>query len=101
MVCTRGAHFASVDALPSASLAVFFLTGALLRSWWMLPLLFGIAALRDLIGLALGSSSDWCMSPAYWALALPAPCRGVAGGCLRCSYGAKPGVVSPRRCGRC
>ncbi len=70
MVCTRGAHFASVDALPSASWAVFFLTGALLRPLWMLPLLLGIAALLDLIGLASGSSSDWCMSPAYWALAL-------------------------------
>ncbi|USJ02887.1 hypothetical protein MUG10_15885 [Xanthomonas prunicola] len=70
MVCTRGEHFVSVDALPSASWAVFFLAGALLRPLWMLPLLFGIAALLDLIGLASGSSSDWCMSSAYWALAL-------------------------------
>lgn len=36
----------------------------------MLPLLFGIASLLDLIGLASGSVSDWCLSPAYWALAL-------------------------------
>ncbi|OAX86144.1 hypothetical protein A7D16_04390 [Xanthomonas nasturtii] len=70
MVCTRGEHFASVDALPSASSAVFFLAGALLRPLWMLPLLFGIASLLDLIGLASGSVSDWCLSPAYWALAL-------------------------------
>lgn len=44
MVCTRGEHVASVGALPSASWAVFFLAGALLRPPWMLPLLFGSAA---------------------------------------------------------
>ncbi|MBV6871358.1 hypothetical protein ACCQ23_17365 [Xanthomonas axonopodis pv. phyllanthi] len=70
MVCARGEHFANVDALPTASWAVFFLAGALLRPLWMLPLLFGIVSLLDLIGLASGSSSDWCLSPAYWALAL-------------------------------
>ncbi|KPL47536.1 hypothetical protein XAXN_19275 [Xanthomonas axonopodis] len=70
MVCACGEHFANVDALPTASWAVFFLAGALLRPLWMLPLLFGIVSLLDLIGLASGSSSDWCMSPAYWALAL-------------------------------
>ncbi|ATB59297.1 conserved membrane hypothetical protein [Xanthomonas citri pv. fuscans] len=70
MVCARGEHVANVDALPTASWAVFFLAGALLRPLWMLPLLFGIVSLLDLIGLASGSSSDWCLSPAYWALAL-------------------------------
>ncbi|MEN9118494.1 hypothetical protein [Xanthomonas euvesicatoria] len=70
MVCARGEHFANVDALPTASWAVFFLAGALLRPLWMLPLLFGIVSLLDLIGLASGSSSDWCLSPAYWTLAL-------------------------------
>ncbi|MBO9789967.1 hypothetical protein [Xanthomonas phaseoli] len=70
MVCARGEHFAHADALPTASWAVFFLAGALLRPLWMLPLLFGIVSLLDLIGLASGSSSDWCLSPAYWALAL-------------------------------
>ncbi|OQP85473.1 hypothetical protein IA54_001505 [Xanthomonas phaseoli pv. syngonii LMG 9055] len=70
MVCARGEHFANADALPTASWAVFFLAGALLGPLWMLPLLFGIVSLLDLIGLASGSSSDWCLSPAYWALAL-------------------------------
>ncbi|MFO3703593.1 hypothetical protein ACI6Q5_01085 [Xanthomonas codiaei] len=70
MVCTRGQHLASVDVLPSASWAVFFLAGALLRPVWMLPLLFGLASALDLIGLASGSIDDWCLSPAYWALAL-------------------------------
>lgn len=70
MVCTRGQHVASLDGLPSASWAVFFLAGALLRPVWMLPLLFGLASALDLAGMAAGSLSDWCVSPAYWTLAL-------------------------------
>ncbi len=70
MVCTRGQHFASVDALPSASWAVFFLAGALLRPGWAFPALFVLASLLDLGSLALGRITDWCLSPAYWALAL-------------------------------
>lgn len=70
MVCTRGQHVASLDGLPSASWAVFFLAGALLRPVWMLPLLFALASALDLAGMAAGSISDWCVSPVYWALAL-------------------------------
>ncbi|ALS96564.1 hypothetical protein [Xanthomonas oryzae] len=97
MVCTRGAHFASVHALPSASWAVFFLTGALLRPRWMLPLLFGIAALLDLIGLASGSSSHWRMSPAYWALALAYAVSWCGGRlcALQLRHQARRGVTAP------
>lgn len=70
MVCTRGQHFASVDALPSASWAVFFLVGALLRPVWALPLFFALSTALDLLSLASGTISDWCLSPAYWALAV-------------------------------
>lgn len=70
MVCTRGQHFATVDALPSASGAVFFLAGALLRPAWLFPALFVLSSLLDLASLALGRVTDWCLSPAYWALAL-------------------------------
>ncbi|KAB7772321.1 hypothetical protein CKY51_01565 [Xanthomonas maliensis] len=70
MVCTRGQHLAGIDGLPSASWAVFFLAGALLRPAWVLPLLFALASALDLLGLASGSIGDWCLSPAYWALAL-------------------------------
>ncbi|MDG2525815.1 hypothetical protein P6166_10670 [Stenotrophomonas sp. HITSZ_GD] len=70
MICTRGQHFASVDALPSASWAVFFLAGALLRPMWTLPLFFVLSSALDLGSLAAGTISDWCVSPAYWALAL-------------------------------
>ena len=68
MICTRGQHFASVDALPSASWAVFFLVGALLRPVWALPLFFALSTSLDLLSLVSGTISDWCLSPAYWAL---------------------------------
>ena len=71
MLCTRGQHFASVHALPSASWAVFFLAGALLRTRWMFAGLFALASLLDWGSYAAGTISDWCLSPAYWAL-LPA-----------------------------
>lgn len=70
MICTRGQHFASVDALPSASWTVFFLVGALLRPVWALPLFFALSTSLDLLSLASGTISDWCLSPAYWALAV-------------------------------
>ncbi|HEY0335147.1 MAG TPA: hypothetical protein VGC74_15805 [Stenotrophomonas sp.] len=69
MICTRGQHFASVDALPSASWAVFFLAGALLRPMWALPAFFLLSSALDIGSLAAGTITDWCVSPAYWALA--------------------------------
>lgn len=69
MIATRGQHFASVDALPSASWAVFFLAGALLSPMWALPAFFVLASLLDFASLASGTITDWCLSPAYWALA--------------------------------
>ncbi|GAB3334871.1 hypothetical protein [Marilutibacter aestuarii] len=70
MVATRGQHFASVDALPSASWAIFFLAGALLRPMWTLPAFFVLSTVLDLGSYAAGTITDWCLSPAYWALAL-------------------------------
>lgn len=69
MIATRGQHFASVDALPSASWAVFFLAGVLLRPMWALPAFFVLSSLLDFASLAGGTITDWCLSPAYWALA--------------------------------
>jgi hypothetical protein len=71
MACTRGNHFASIHALPSASWAVFFLAGAMLGRWWMYALYFALASLLDFGSLAAGTITDWCLSPAYWVL-LPA-----------------------------
>ncbi len=70
MICTRGQHFASVNALPSASWAVFFLAGAMLRPMWALPAFFVLSSLLDFASLASGTITDWCLSPAYWAVAL-------------------------------
>ncbi|GHA80618.1 hypothetical protein [Cognatilysobacter bugurensis] len=71
MAATRGQHFASIDALPSASWAVFFLAGALLPSRWGFAAFFALATVLDISGLAAGTVADWCMSPAYWVM-LPA-----------------------------
>ena len=67
MAMTRGQHFASVN-LPSASWAVFFLAGVLLRPKWIFAVLFLEASLLDFAAIQWAGVSDWCMSPAYWAL---------------------------------
>jgi hypothetical protein len=71
MVVTRGHHFASVSALPSASWAVFFLAGFYLTSRWMFPALLGLAAALDFSAIVWGGVSSFCVSPAYGFL-LPA-----------------------------
>jgi len=68
MLCTRGQHFVAVHALPSASWAVFFLAGALVRTRWLPVGLFALASALDFGSYAAGTISDWCLSPAYWAL---------------------------------
>lgn len=68
MALSRGQHFASVDALPSASWAVFFLAGVLVAPRWTFIALFAEASLLDIASLSNGTISQWCMSPAYWAL---------------------------------
>ncbi|WP_339463535.1 hypothetical protein [Pseudomonas sp. EA_105y_Pfl2_R69] len=70
MAMTRGQHFATVN-LPSASWAVFFLAGVLLRPRWVFPALFIEASLLDFAAVQWSGISDWCLSPAYWML-LPA-----------------------------
>jgi len=49
LAMTRGQHFASVN-LPSASWAVFFLAGVLVRPKWVFPALFLEASLLDFAG---------------------------------------------------
>lgn len=71
MIITRGHHFASVDALPSASWAVFFLAGLYLsRAVWF-PVLFLLAAALDFAAVTWGGVSNYCVSPAY-AFLVPA-----------------------------
>lgn len=71
MITTRGSHFASIEALPSASWAVFFLAGVFLRSPAYFVGLFALGSSIDFALLESGTVSSWCFSPAYWAL-LPA-----------------------------
>lgn len=67
LAITRGNHFATLN-LPSASWAVFFLAGVLLRPRWVFAGLFALASALDFSMLASGTVSDWCLSPAYWML---------------------------------
>lgn len=71
MIATRGQHAASLQHLPSASWAVFFLAGFYLRPAWPFPLLLGLAVALDFAAIRWGGVSGYCVTPAY-ALLLPA-----------------------------
>lgn len=71
MLVTRGHHFASVDALPSASWAVFFLAGLYLSRGLWFPIFLILAATLDFAAIYWGGVSSYCVSPAYSFL-LPA-----------------------------
>lgn len=71
MAVTRGHHFASLENLPSASWAVFFLAGFYLRSTWAFALLLGEAVVLDYAAITYGGVSSFCVTPAYGFL-LPA-----------------------------
>jgi hypothetical protein len=71
MAFTRGHHFSTINHLPSATLAVFFLAGLYLSSKWILPTLFAEAAFLDYAAITFGGVSSYCVSPAYVML-LPA-----------------------------
>lgn len=65
LIVTRGYHFATLDLLPSASYAVFFLAGVYLTPRWVFPALWSVAALVDLSAITVGGVSAFCVSPAY------------------------------------
>ena len=67
MAMTRGTHFSAVN-LPSASWAVFFLAGVLLRPRWVFPLLFLQALAMDVLSVGWANAGHHCMTVAYWAL---------------------------------
>ncbi|MBA4503721.1 hypothetical protein [Marinobacterium marinum] len=68
LALTRGQHFASVDHLPSASWAVFFLAGVFMRPLWSFPLLFLEAVLLDLSYYDWNLAASHCITPAYGML---------------------------------
>ena len=65
MVVTRGHHFASINHLPSASWAVFFLAGVYLSPVWAFVGLLALAGGLDLAAVTWGGVSNFCVSPAY------------------------------------
>lgn len=71
MAVTRGHHFASIEHLPSASWAIFFLAGFYLRRAWVFAALLLEAALLDFAAVTWGGVSSFCVTPAY-AFLLPA-----------------------------
>lgn len=71
IVTTRGQHFASINNLPSASLAVFFLAGLYLRPTLVFPALLALCAGLDFYSITFAGTSSFCVTPAYGFL-LPA-----------------------------
>lgn len=71
VIVTRGHHFASINALPSASLAVFFLAGLYLRRAAVFPALLALCAGLDFYSITFAGTSSFCVTPAYGFL-LPA-----------------------------
>lgn len=67
MAMTRGSHFNLVN-LPSASWAVFFLAGVLLRPRWIFPALFLQATFMDVMSVGWTNAGHHCMTVAYWML---------------------------------
>jgi len=68
---TRGDHFSSLNNLPSASLAVFFLAGLYLRPTWVFAALLALCVGIDFYAIIAGGVSSFCITPAYGSL-LPA-----------------------------
>ena len=80
MAATRGHHFGTLEHLPSASWAVFFLAGFSLSSRWVFPALLAEAALLDFAAITWGGVDGFCVSPAYGFLV---PAYGVLWGAGR------------------
>lgn len=68
---TRGQHFATLQSLPGASWAAFFLAGVYLRPIWALPGLLALTWALDFAAFTWGGASGFCLTPAYVFL-LPA-----------------------------
>jgi hypothetical protein len=71
VIVTRGHHFAAINHLPSATLAVFFLAGVYLRQVWVFPALLALCAGLDYAAITWGGVSSFCVTTAYGFL-LPA-----------------------------
>ncbi len=99
MSATRFHHFGSVNFLPDASLAVFFLAGFYLikssapaakaakrflsGNAAVFAVLFVAAVAIDYVAVNFGSVSDWCITPAYLFLLPTYAVMYLAGGWCR------------------
>lgn len=91
MAATRAHHF---GAVPDASWAVFFASGAWLAGHqrWAFPALMAVAVLVDWAVITASGQSFWthyCVSPGYWFL-LPAHAALVAAGQWATARGGAP-----------
>lgn len=68
---TRGDHIASLNNLPSASLAVFFLAGLYLKPKRVFAALLALCVGIDFYAITAGGVSSFCVTPSYGFL-LPA-----------------------------
>lgn len=68
MAATRMHHFGTSLHLPDASLAIFILAGFFLASPVFFAALFIEAVLIDYLAITQFGVSDFCVTPAYWAL---------------------------------
>jgi len=68
MAATRMHHFGTALHLPDASLAIFILAGFFIASPWFFAVLFAQAVLIDYLAITQFGVSDFCVTPAYWAL---------------------------------
>lgn len=71
VLITRGDHIASLNNLPAASLAVFFLAGFYLRATWAFVALLALCVGVDFYAITAGGVSSFCVTPSYGFL-LPA-----------------------------
>jgi hypothetical protein len=65
MALTRVHHFGDAFSLPDASLAVFFLAGMGIGSFWFLGFLLLEAGIVDYVAITQFSVNDFCISAAY------------------------------------
>lgn len=71
MAATRFDHFGSINTLPDASLAVFFIAGVYVGRFWVFPLLLIETGVIDYVAITQGGVSDYCISGGY-AFLIPA-----------------------------
>lgn len=95
VIMTRGHHFASVNSLPSASVAVFFLAGLYLSSRFAFPALLALCAGLDFAAITYGGVSSFCVTPAYGFLLPAYGAMWLAGRWFAKRYSFSPKAILP------